>query len=280
MRQICAERYVWAGVPFGCEQCGGAIFQRAQSDRAPEEFWEDDPVNERIYSIPEVRAAFTRKYERYLACLSNGASGKKALLEIGCGSGIFLEAALRHGWSVYGLDISQQAVELTRRFCPAATVRCSSVEKAGFLPGTFDLVALWDVIEHVENPEALLCQARALLRPGGSLVLETPDESCPARHLVRFIHRVTAGRISFLGLMYFTAHRWYFSRRAMKAALDRAGFPHIRFYREQTVKEFGRRKHASYGMRRTLSQRLACTFGDAMGTIPWLRNKMVVIATI
>src|SRR2546425_282551 len=112
MRQICPELYVWGGVPFGCRQCGGGIFQRAQSDPALDEYWESDPVNEEVYTIAEVRAAFTRKYERYLACLRNGASGKKALLEVGCGSGIFLEVALRHGWSVYGLDTSQEAVEL------------------------------------------------------------------------------------------------------------------------------------------------------------------------
>lgn len=280
LQQICGEQYVRGGIPFTCVQCGAGYFYPTTLDPAVDDYWEGDPVNKRVYTIPEVRAAFARKYERYLVLLDETSwrNGKKNLLEVGCGSGIFLEPASRHGWLVHGLDVSRQAVDLTRQFCPTARVTCAPLEEAGFNSGTFDLIALWDVIEHVEYPEKFLRDVQSLLAPGGILILETPDEGCPARCLVRIAHRLTAGRLSLLHLLYYPAHRWYFSRRAMTLVLKRVGFQNIRFYRERTVKEFGKRKSIAYGMRQSLFERMTGAVADMINVIPVLRNKMVVIA--
>jgi len=275
MRQICHERFVWGGVPFACLKCGGGYFQRFASQYAHDDYWEGDTVNERIYTVPEVRRAFTRKFERHLKILERSRNGTKNLLEVGCGSGIFLETASKHGWKVHGLDISPQAVGLALKNCPTAHVICAPIEGSGLPKETFDVIALWDVIEHVDDPEALLKEARSLLAPGGYLIMETPDESCLARRLVRFAHTATAGRVSLLRALYYPAHRWYFSRQAMAKVLQRVGFDQIRFYREQTVKELGQRKGTAYGMVQNWPYRLAVVF---MKIIPVLHNKMVVVA--
>jgi 2-polyprenyl-3-methyl-5-hydroxy-6-metoxy-1,4-benzoquinol methylase len=274
-RQICSERFVEGGVPFACVKCGGGYFQRFKAESVPDEYWEGDTVNEKVYAIPEVSRAFARKFERHLEMLEYSSNGAKNLLEIGSGSGIFLETAAKRGWKVYGLDISQQAVELARANCPTAQVICAPIEQAGFLRETFNVIALWDVIEHVEDPEKLLQEARSLLVSGGYLIMETPDEGCLARQLVRFAHKATAGRVSFLRALYYPAHRWYFSRRAMATVLRRVGFDQIRFYREQTVSEFGQRKVRAYGVLQSWPYRIA---GVVMRLLPVLHNKMVVVA--
>lgn len=280
---VCEERYVLGGRPYTCSACGGSFFHRLLPTMSADEYWMSDSVNEDVYTIPDVRRAFAGKYDRYLALIAradvraNG--GGKRLLEIGCGSGIFLETAARQGWTVSGVDISPQAVPLAQRFCPGATVICAPVEKAGFAKGSFDLVALWDVIEHVENPEDLLREAHRLLRPGGLLVMETPDEGCLARKLVRAAHRATGGRVSYLRRLYYLDHRWYFSRKAMAIVLRRVGFDEVRFYPERTVKEFGARKATAYGLLRSWPQQVAVSALSAISAIPWFRNKMVVMAT-
>ena len=283
VRPVCDERYVWGGRPFSCSTCGGSYFHRTRPATSSDEYWTSDTVNETVYTVPEVRRAFTQKYDRYLSLIERGegpANGKeRKLLEIGCGSGIFLETASCYGWLVHGVDVSPLAVDLAQRFCPGATVVCAPIERAGFAPGTFDLIALWDVIEHVEDPESLLQEARRLLRPGGLLVMETPEESCPARKLVRLAHRVTAGHVSYLRALYYLDHRWYFSRKAMALVLRRVGFDRIRFYRETTVKEFGVRKATAHGVLRTLPQQIGVFALGMMGAVPWFRNKMVVMAT-
>lgn len=81
-----------------------------------------------------------------------------------------------------------------------------------------------------------------------------------------------------LRAVYYPAHRWYFSRQAMSAVLRRTGFDAIRFYREQTVREFGKRKVQAYGLDQTWSQRVTTALARAVGMVPWFRNKMVVTA--
>src|SRR5438270_11254393 len=144
IRQICSEEFVLGGVPFACVQCGGGYFQRFKAESAPDEYWEGDAVNEKVYAIPEVRSAFARKFDRHLKMLNHSSSGANNLLEIGSGSGIFLETAAKRGWKVHGLDISQQAVELARANCPTAQVICAPIEGAGFSRETFNVIALWD----------------------------------------------------------------------------------------------------------------------------------------
>jgi 2-polyprenyl-3-methyl-5-hydroxy-6-metoxy-1,4-benzoquinol methylase len=275
IRQVCDEKYVSDGVPFSCGRCGGAFFRRTLSSANSDEYWEGDLVNEQVYALEEVRRAFAKKYAWYLTRLDHIPGLVKNLLEVGCGSGIFLEVAAKRGWKVHGLDISQQAVELARKNCPTAQVICAPIERAGFLRETFNVIALWDVIEHVEDPEKLLQEARSLLASGGYLIMETPDEGCLARQLVRFAHKATAGRVSFLRALYYPAHRWYFSRRAMATVLRRVGFDQIRFYREQTVSEFGQRKVKAYGALQNWPYRIATVI---MQLLPLLHNKMVVVA--
>jgi 2-polyprenyl-3-methyl-5-hydroxy-6-metoxy-1,4-benzoquinol methylase len=245
------------------------------SDNVSDEYWEGDKVNEQIYTVPEVRHAFARKFERHLKMLERSRNGANNLLEVGCGSGIFLETASKRGWRVHGLDISPQAVHLALKNCPTAHVICAPIEASGLPRDFFKVVALWDVIEHVDDPEALLKETRSLLRSGGHLIMETPDEGCLARQLIRFAHKATAGRVSLLRALYYPAHRWYFSRAAMSKMLRRAGFDRIRFYREQTVEEFGERKSKAYGMVQQWPSRIAaaCT-----KVTPILQNKMVVVA--
>jgi 2-polyprenyl-3-methyl-5-hydroxy-6-metoxy-1,4-benzoquinol methylase len=278
VRPICPET-VWGGVPCGCSRCGGAYFQKTNRHSDKEDYWEGDLVNEAVYRYEDVRSGFRRKFIHYLRQLEPPHVRRKNLLEVGCGSGIFLAEAFRRGWTVYGLDVSPRAVELTRSHCPQATVVQGPLRDGTFPPRTFDVVALWDVIEHVEEPEQLLTCVHGLLSDRGHLIMETPDEGCLARKVIRLAHRVTAGRFSLSHTIYYPAHLWYFSRFAMKTVLERLGFKEIRFYPERTVAVCGQRKLAAYHLFRRWQQRAVGLGVLAMGILPVLRNKMVVVAT-
>jgi 2-polyprenyl-3-methyl-5-hydroxy-6-metoxy-1,4-benzoquinol methylase len=262
---------------FGCRRCGGAYLEHT-SDSNIEDYWGDDLVNNAVYSSQVVQSAFRSKFDRYLRQLDRLSSGRKALLEVGCGWGMFLAEAVKHGWTVHGLDVSPQAVELTRRYCPEAAVTHAPLTATTFPPGAFDVVALWDVIEHVEDPEQLLRCAHGALADRGRLIMETPDEGCLARKLIRLAHRLTTGHFSLLHTIYYSAHRWYFSRLAMRTVLERLGFKQIQFYREQTVMACGERKLEAYHLLRRWPQCAVSLGTHAMTMVPALRNKMVVMA--
>jgi 2-polyprenyl-3-methyl-5-hydroxy-6-metoxy-1,4-benzoquinol methylase len=100
-------------------------------------------------------------------------SGGGRLLDVGCGNGDFLRAMRDYGWEVAGLDLDPKAIEACRdRGIEAA---CGTLDTAGLPEASFDAVTLGHVIEHFHDPIAALEECRRVLKPGGSLFLETPN---------------------------------------------------------------------------------------------------------
>jgi SAM-dependent methyltransferase len=102
------------------------------------------------------------------------------LLDVGCGYGLFLrwiDDALdlsARDWRLTGVDYSEFTVETASRF-PYEFARCNLEEGIPFEDGAFDVVYAGEVIEHLYNPDHLLEECRRVLRPGGRLVLSTPN---------------------------------------------------------------------------------------------------------
>lgn len=111
------------------------------------------------------------------------ADGSQSLIDIGCGAGAFTIGAARRGYQALGLswDSRNQQVAAERAaMCKATTARFEvqdvrSLDVRKDLSGRFDYAILCEVIEHVLNDEKLLRDAAACLRPGGTLLLTTPN---------------------------------------------------------------------------------------------------------
>ena len=272
LRAVCPP--LWhGGQPLKCRACGGGIYADARDEELS--YWTEDDVNVTVYRDPVVASAFTRKFERYRSVLpARGGT----LLEVGCGAGLFLAWAAAQGWNVCGLDISSQAMTLSHEACPKANLFCGTIEEAHYPDQSVNCVVLWDVIEHVQSPETLLKAVARVLAPGGVVLLETPDEGCLPRRLVRGAHRLTHGRINALPYLYYPAHKWYYTRSAMQLALSRTGFEDVSFYRERTVGELAARKRRHYHAAPSFSHKVSHAVLEAVSIVPVLRNKMVVAA--
>ena len=96
------------------------------------------------------------------------------LLEIGSGSGVFLNGMQLLGWQVEGIDVDPEAVAIARNKY-SIEVRNGSLTEQKYPSGTFDAVVMSHVIEHVPDPRALLSECRRVLAPGGTLVITTPN---------------------------------------------------------------------------------------------------------
>ncbi|MHB0866075.1 MAG: class I SAM-dependent methyltransferase [Thermoleophilia bacterium] len=117
------------------------------------------------------------------------------LLEVGCGSGEKLAILQDLGWQVEGVDFDPGAVENAKK--KGLKVHLGTLEKQQFPEGHFDVVVMSHLIEHVHDPRFLLDECRRIIRPGGRLVVITPNaeslwsgffkESClsvdPPRHM-------------------------------------------------------------------------------------------------
>jgi SAM-dependent methyltransferase len=95
------------------------------------------------------------------------------ILDIGCSVGFFLECARAEGWTTFGVEISNDAAELARR--RGLDVFTGTLEEAGLPRARFDVVTMWDVLEHVEDPIATIATAAYVLKPRGLLVISTPN---------------------------------------------------------------------------------------------------------
>jgi 2-polyprenyl-3-methyl-5-hydroxy-6-metoxy-1,4-benzoquinol methylase len=99
---------------------------------------------------------------------------KGCLLDIGCGNGLFLDQMRHFGWDVAGVEPDGKAVSVAREKFGLEVFQ-GSLEGARFADGRFDAITMSHVIEHVPDPIGLLKECRRVLKPGGRLVIVTPN---------------------------------------------------------------------------------------------------------
>jgi SAM-dependent methyltransferase len=109
------------------------------------------------------------------------------LLDVGCASGLFLDAARRLGeWQVQGVEPNSGAAAFGRQQ-RGLDIRQGAFAEVDFRDGSFDVITMWDVLEHLPHPTAAVQKAARLLRTGGVLVVRIPHlESLGARVFGRY----------------------------------------------------------------------------------------------
>jgi 2-polyprenyl-3-methyl-5-hydroxy-6-metoxy-1,4-benzoquinol methylase len=117
--------------------------------------------------LPGVRT----QWDLSVFCLS--ARPGSQVLDVGCGSGRMMRRLAELGWQVHGLDFDPKAVEAARNL--GLEVRLGTLEEQNYEEGSFDAIIMNHVIEHVPDPLELLKSCKRVLKPGGKLVLATPN---------------------------------------------------------------------------------------------------------
>jgi 2-polyprenyl-3-methyl-5-hydroxy-6-metoxy-1,4-benzoquinol methylase len=95
------------------------------------------------------------------------------ILDVGCSVGFFLARARAEGWTTFGVEISNDTAALARG--RGLDVFTGSLEQAGFRSESFDVITMWDVLEHVQDPVATVAIAAEVLKRDGLLALSTPN---------------------------------------------------------------------------------------------------------
>lgn len=156
---------------------------------------------------PQFSLTFRRKLQHLLRF-----GAVTDLLEVGCGPGYFLAEAKREGIAgLVGVDFNPWAIEQARRHGIEAHVGSLDALPAG---RAFDAAVMLDVLEHVTDPFAFLEHVHRLLRPGGRLLIMTPN--------IRSLLAYVSGRrwVSFK----IPEHVYYYSPRSIRLLLARCGF--------------------------------------------------------
>lgn len=96
------------------------------------------------------------------------------LLDVGCGSGVYLDAFRKLGWDAYGVELSPEAAEQARRSL-GLKVFTGVLEDAKFPNGCFDVVTLIHVLEHLRDPVGTLREVSRILKKDGLLLMALPN---------------------------------------------------------------------------------------------------------
>lgn len=121
----------------------------------------------------EDKSAMTSTFKFYLERIEKFSPQKGKMLDVGAATGFFIRLALERGWEASGIEISDYAVNIARK--KDLNVISGTLENANFNPEIFDVVTLWDVIEHFSDPKFQLLLARNLLKNNGVIAINTPD---------------------------------------------------------------------------------------------------------
>ena len=135
------------------------------------------------------------------------------LLDVGCAMGDFLALARDEGFEVTGVEVASSAADHVRDKLGIEVHNCD-LPTAGLPPSSFDIITLWDVIEHLTNPHPTLREAFRLLRPGGVLLASTGDAGALfARIMGKYWHLLTPPQ-----------HLFFHSRKSLETLLESHGF--------------------------------------------------------
>ncbi len=142
--------------------------------------------------------SLVRVEEPKLALLRLAVTGG-SLLEIGSGTGLFARAAVLGGFDVTAIEMDVDCCDYIRDVVGARAICSDRPEDALHDLPEYDAIAMWHVIEHLEDPWAVFEQAARRLAPGGAMILATPNpEALQFRLLGRYWAHVDAPRHLFL----------------------------------------------------------------------------------
>lgn len=204
------------GALLRCSACGQLISQctSAYYWQSMQEF--DDPQGTLpAAGLEQRRFRRSKSFLDQIAKLLGQSPEQIRLLDVGCSSGAFLDAAVKLGFQAEGVEPAPQAAATAK--AAGLNVRQGLLQEAGYAEGQFDAITLFEVIEHLQQPAELLQECRRILRPGGILLIGTGNAAS-------WSMATMGARWEYLSIAKHGGHVSFFSSESIALLGQRAGF--------------------------------------------------------
>ncbi|MEX1025447.1 MAG: class I SAM-dependent methyltransferase [Planctomycetota bacterium] len=179
-----------------------------------ERYWSSEAAKAHGYTDYRAEAPlYRRTYAKRLSVVRRHFPKPGRVLDVGCAAGYFLEVMRDAGWDVAGLEPSD-AIRARATETLGDAVKGGLLGEVELEPASFDLITMWDVIEHIPDPVAAMKEVERLLAPGGKFLIETQNIDSRAAKVLgrRWQH-----------FKHFE-HIYHFNAKTLGDALGRAGF--------------------------------------------------------
>lgn len=273
---------------FVCPDCGFNYGNVLAPDTDPSEVSESSPDPTRRQQhrdwISENLESNSTRFENHVNWVSKyvNIEGSR-VLDIGCGGGRFLGSLKELGANVVGVELNRTRAAITREKY-GIEVEEYPIEDEFWdtKSGQFDVVTLWDVIEHVNFPVETLIGVKRVLREGGFVLMDTPRRESLYYRIGDLTYRLSGGRNpTFLKGMYGHTpygHKQIFSHDDMRSTIERAGLELIRL---EAFKELS--MPVSHYVKKLVAGEAAQTvvipIAKVAAQLAQVKNKMCVVAT-
>lgn len=211
-----------------CEDCGLVYVNPRPVEAETDEKFHYEPSLQEGF-LKGIVADRDEYYQRFKERLKDIERFKKRgrILDIGCSNGFFLDVARRQGWQASGLEISRVFADYARKEL-GLDIKTRKLEEAGFGDNSFDVVTMWEIIEHLYSPLDTLKHVKRVLKEDGLLSLSVPNMGSLAFSILK----EDWSDFSYLG-----RHFSFFTPRTMRRLLDKAGFKVVKVSTEGIGKQ-------------------------------------------
>ncbi len=228
-----------------CSLCGCREFKIIEDDEAPYKvlrckkcsliFVHPQPTSQELathyndnYYHDWISSQKQKRIRMWTARLSKVEKYRQAgrLLDVGCGDGVFLDLAKKNRWQVEGTELSSYAARRASRIL-GADIFCGELFDAGYPEKYYDVVTLWHVLEHVQNPLRYLAEVRRIIKSDGLLVIAVPNVNDLVMQAVfRLIKR---RKMKLYSRKDREVHLYHFSYESLMRSIRKTGFNCLKY---------------------------------------------------
>ena len=275
LKKVFAPALASGGILCRCRSCGLLQMSPMPTDEEITAYYQEydvlgvhDPYyreawESEIGDTPEAREAKNRL--RFIgSCLFTGAH----LLDVGSGPGLFMRLANEAGLASEGVELNTEAATQSAKYF-GLNVKAGSIDAAN---GEYDALALWDVLEHVNDPVGFIKKCATHTKTNGWIFIETPNEAALLDRIVNIFCRI--GIKSLANTFYGMHHLVLFRPLTLNKLLEESGFiiEKISFVSTDPARVF---RNASF---KDKIMRLGLGIIALLATILGRQNKMLIAA--
>lgn len=216
-----------------CPECSFVYVNENLSSQELNNLYNGDFYGQYLFKVENIEEKTAQELKEYFKEVIQYVH-KGNLLDLGCAQGDFLARLDKNKWNLFGADISSEAIKKGQTKYPHLNLIKGELEEINFSNNFFDVITLWDVIEHLKDPASILRECYRILKPSGVIVIKTPNENSLLTKLGILFYRITFGKAnSFLKKIYNLSHINSFSPESLSFNLKRTGFKALKTIQQE-----------------------------------------------